>query len=218
MRKTILVLAVLSLAVAFGVTRATADGVSFDVSGTYSTVAGNSSSSTPISNPGDAFSFTFTIDPATLQGVTASSPLSINTPDNVGITYTDSTAGITDDLTGTITLESSSQGGLLDIDFMLGSDPYTLLLSSPTNQQLYTITTVDGVSTATIDIGTFQIEDDGGNCIVSFLGQDDTACTSVSSGTVTTASVAPTPEPSTVLLFGTGVLGLLAFGRRKLFA
>lgn len=218
MRKTILILAIFSLAVAFGATRATADGVSFDVSGAYSTVAGNTSTSTPISNPGDAFSFTFTVDPATLQGVTASSPLSINTPDNVAITYNDSTAGITDDVTGTITLESSAQGGLLAIDFMLGSDPYTLILSSATNQQLYVITTVGGVSTATIDIGSFQIEDDGGNCISSFLGQDDTACSSVGSGMVTTASVAPTPEPSTVLLFGTGILGLLAFGRRKLFA
>lgn len=218
MRKTILILAIYSLAVAFGVTQASADDASFDVSGTYSTVAGNSSSSTPISNPGDAFSFTFTVDPTTLQGVTASSPLSINTPDNVAITYNDPTAGITDNVTGTITLESSSQGGLLDIDFMLGSDPYTLLLSSSTNQQLYSITTVDGISTATIDIGSFQIEDDGGNCIASFLGQDDTACTSVGSGTVTTSSVAPTPEPSAILLLGTGLLGLLAFGRRKIFA
>lgn len=218
MRKAILVVAIFSLAVVFGAAQALADGVSFDVTGTYSTVAGNSSSSTPISNPGDAFSFTFTIDPTTLQGVTASSPLSINTPDNVSITYNDTTAGITDDVTGMITLESSSQGGLLDIDFMLGSDPYTLLLSSPTNQQLYNITTVDGISTATIDIGSFQIEDDGGNCIASFLGQDDTACTSVASGTITTASVATTPEPSTVLLFGTGILGLLAFGRRKILA
>lgn len=217
-RKTILVLGIFSLAVVFGASQALADDASFDVSGTYSTVAGSSSSSTPISNPGDAFSFTFTVDPTTLQGVTATSPLSINTPDNVAITYNDTTAGITDNVTGTITLESSSQGGLLDIDFMLGSDPFTLLLSSPTNQQLYSITTVDGVSTATIDIGNFQIEDDGGNCISSFLGQDDTSCTSVGSGTVTTASVAPTPEPSTILLFGTGILGLLAFGRRKLFA
>lgn len=218
MRKAILILAIYSLAVAFGVSQASADGVSFDVTGTYSTVAGNASSSTPISNPGDAFSFTFTVDPTTLQGVTASSPLSINTPNNVAITYNDTTAGITDDVTGTITLESSSQGGLLDIDFMLGSDPFTLLLSSPTNQQLYTITTVAGVSTATIDIGSFQILDDAGNCISSFLAQDVTACTSVGSGTVTTSSVAPTPEPSAILLFGTGLMGLLAFGRRKLFA
>lgn len=218
MRKTILVLGIFSLAVVFGASQALADDASFDVSGTYSTVAGNSSSSTPISNPGDAFSFTFTVDPTTLQGVTASSPLSINTPDNVAITYNDTTAGITDNVTGTITLESSSQGGLLDIDFMLGSDPYTLLLSSPTNQQLYSITTVDGVSTATIDIGSFQIEDDAGNCIASFLGQDDTACTSVGSGTVTTSSAAVTPEPSAILLFGTGLLGLLVFGRRKLLA
>lgn len=218
MRKTILVLAIFSLAVVFGVTQASADDASFDVSGTYSTVAGNSSSSTPISNPGDAFSFTFTVDPTTLQGVTASSPLSINTPNNVAITYNDTTAGITDNVTGTITLESSSQGGLLDIDFMLGSDPYTLLLSSPTNQQLYTITTVGGISTATIDIGSFQIEDDAGNCIASFLGQDDTACTSVGSGTVTTSSATVTPEPSAILLFGTGLLGLLMFGRRKLLA
>ncbi|MGH9707109.1 MAG: PEP-CTERM sorting domain-containing protein, partial [Candidatus Acidiferrales bacterium] len=101
---------------------------------------------------------------------------------------------------------------------MLGSDPYTLLLISPTNQQLYNITTVDGVSTATIDIGNFQIEDDAGNCSVSFLGQDDTACTSVGSGSITTSSVAPTPEPSAILLFGTGLLGLLVFGRNRLFA
>ncbi|MGH9698915.1 MAG: PEP-CTERM sorting domain-containing protein [Candidatus Acidiferrales bacterium] len=218
MRKAILILGIFSLAIAFAATEAMADNASFDVSGTYSTVSGNSSTSTPISNPGDAFSFTFTVDPTTLQGVTASSPLSINTPDNVAITYNDTTAGITDNVTGMITLESSVQGGLLDIDFMLGSDPYTLLLSSPTNQQLYNITTVSGVSTATIDIGNFQIEDDAGNCFVSFLGQDDTACTSVGSGSVVTASVAPTPEPSTVLLLGSGIVGLLAFGRRKLFA
>ncbi|MGH9726165.1 MAG: PEP-CTERM sorting domain-containing protein [Candidatus Acidiferrales bacterium] len=30
--------------------------------------------------------------------------------------------------------------------------------------------------------------------------------------------MAPTPEPSTVLLLGSGIVGLLAFGRRKLFA
>jgi hypothetical protein len=209
MRKPIVVLAILILAIFGTAGRAGADTTTYAISGNY-----GAGSSTALSNPGDAFSFTFGADPATLTG---SPSVSLATPPNVAITYTDTTASISQSLTGTITFQSFSAGlgGLLDIDFTFSGDAFILQLSSLTNQQLYA---VNGgiISLPSTPPGGFPIESDPGDCSVSFLGDGVTGnCTAIASGTVTGTSAA-VPEPSSLLLLASSLLGMTVFARRRL--
>src|SRR5215472_16339386 len=173
MRRLVLISVTLVVLVLGVSALAWADGsnVTFDVSGTYASTAGTQS--TPLSTPGDSFSFLFNVDPSTLSG----NP--VQTPSNVSITYTED-AGIPQNLTGTVTLESSAVGGLLDLDFSFGGDSYVFMLMSPTSQQLYSM----HGSTFTIPFGSFTIETDPGDCSTSFIGQeaDPFPCTPIASG------------------------------------
>jgi hypothetical protein len=202
MRKLTAALALLTLVLFVAAGRAAADTTSYKISGMY-----GAGSSTTLSNPGDTFLFSFKVDPSTLAG----SPLA--SPSNIQITYTDITASISEALTGTITFEPSSAGGLLDIDFTFGGDTFLLLISSPTNQQLFT---VNGgiISLPSTPPGGLAIKSDLGNCSASFLGDDVTGnCTPIDSGTVT--AIATVPEPSSLLLLVSSLLVMAPFARRR---
>jgi hypothetical protein len=202
MRKSIAILAILVLGSFVAAGRAAADSTFYEISGLY-----GAGSSTALSNPGDSFLFSFKVDPATLAG----SPLA--SPSNVQITYTDTTASLSEALTGTITFEPSIAGGLLDIDFAFGGDNFLFLISSPTNQQLYSVTA--GInSLPSTPPGGFAIAKDPGDCSLSFLGDAVTGnCTPIDSGTVTTT--ATVPEPSSLLLLVSSFLVMAPFARRR---
>jgi hypothetical protein len=209
MRKSFVAMAILTLALLAGAGRAVADTTSYTITGMYGTGTSTTlGTSTDLSNPGDAFSVTFKVDTANLAG---NPLLNLSTILDVSVTYNDSTALITQTFPGMITFESSTQGGLLDIDFSLGGNTFLLLLSNP-GHQLYTDT--GGVmSLPSTPPGGFAIESDPGDCSASFLGENTTSCTPVTSGTV--EAVATVPEPSTILLLGSGFFGMLAFARKR---
>jgi len=114
--------------------------------------------------------------------------------DNLG----DISAGDADDWSfgdlgfGTVNLAELSW--LLDLSFQ--GDSFTLATLSFTGS---------AVGTSGLGFGLANISDDWGNPIAVTLG----------AGTVDVAGGAPVPEPATMILFGTGIAGLLGSGIRK---
>ena len=214
MRKTVAILGLLSLAFVIGASSARADGVGlvdYSVTGTFAAIDGFPSTS--ISNAGDSFTFTFSVDPTSL----GTGPLGLaSSPIPITFDYTDSLHGTTiSSLTGepgTVTFNSLDQGGLFDIDFFVGGDHFILQLEG-------TVAGFTDGSTPTLNTGSFTITDgitsgpDAG--MGSMLGDFDAdTVDAIAGGTVTASAM---PEPSSLLLLGSGFLALGSFARKRLF-
>jgi hypothetical protein len=193
------------------VSPAHADGVvEYTVSGTYAT--GDAFLSTPISNPGDSFLITFSVDPALLPAGPAS-----GTSVSTGVTfdYTDSLGGTTifslTDQPGTATFYlAGPSGGLFDLDFSAGGDDLVLSLFGPDAGF------IDG-PIITLNTGIFPITPGDDFGVGSLIGDFNTlGFDAVSSGTVTAVSSTAVPEPSSLLLLGSGFLALGSFARKRL--
>jgi hypothetical protein len=209
MRKVFGILTLLILVLT--VSPAHADGVvEYTVTGTYAT--GDAFSLTPVSRPGDSFLITFSVDPTLLPPGPAT-----GTSVATGITfdYTDSLGGITifslTDQPGTATFYLAGlPGGLFDLDFSAGGDDLMLSLFGPDAGF------IDG-PIITLNTGVFPItpgDDSGGG---SLIGDSNTpGFDAVSSGTVTAVSSTAVPEPSSLLLLGSGFLALGSFARKRL--
>jgi len=77
---------------------------------------------------------------------------------------------------------------------------------------------LDGDASIVNQTDDFFIEIDANNKIPeSFFYTTNNINDTWNSQTLETYSIAPVPEPTTMLLFGTGLLGLVGFGKKKFF-
>jgi opacity protein-like surface antigen len=129
--------------------------------------------------------------------------------------------------TGTLTVDTAPSssglstytvgGGLEGLTFTLDNETFTLAGAQGTplveflNGSIYDITFAEQIGSSPYR---FDLQTSG---VYAFYYNNEQ---SESSGTFTAAlapSTSPVPEPSTLALFGTGVLGLAGAARRKLF-
>ncbi len=222
MRKLLTIVAILGLSISFCALAASADTVSYSVSGTYA--SGTPFTSTLLSNPGDSFTFTFSVNSALL----GPGPIGGDGSGTIPITfnYTDSLGGTTlfqlTGQAGTVNFFDTALGGLFDLDFSFGGDAFTLMLCSTGS----TFDCLDGTDPGFIDgtpptlnTGMFAIEPGGTGDNAGFgsiFGDDDTGdFAAIASGTVDATPVSTVPEPSSLLLLGSGFLALGGFARKR---
>jgi hypothetical protein len=214
MRKLLTIVAILGLSISFFALAASADTVTYTITGTYA--SGAPFTSTMLSNPGDSFTFTFSFDSALL----GPGPISLNQTGDIaipgGFNYTDSAGGtIVHSLTGqagSVNFANLTALGLFDLDFMFGGDMFILQLMGPDPGF------IDGTP-PTLNTGSFVITPGGTGLdagLGSLFGDGDTGdFAAIASGTVDATPVSTVPEPSSLLLLGSGFLALGGFARKR---
>jgi len=212
MRKTLTIMVLLALAASFGAQIARADGV-VDYVVTATLATGDPFSSTSLADPGDSITFTFSVDPA-LMGP---GPLGLDSTGELPTTlnYTDTTTGLSfTGVAGGITFFDLAQGGLFNLDFIFGGDDFTLQLFGPAG---FFDGTPPTLNTGSLPITPGGTGEDAG--LGSLFGDDDTGeFAAIASGTVTATPTAAVPEPSSLMLLGSGFLMLGGFARKRLFS
>lgn len=233
MRKLITTLALLGLSTGFAALTASADTttVTYLVTGTFS--ADSLFPSTSLSNPGDNFTLTFSVP----SDVLGPNPLSSGMSDNIGVafTYTDlTTPSLSLSQTCTPSAAASclnfftpSLGGLFGLQFTDSSGNLFMFelfgagcFVTPTPSACGGYSN-DTMPPSLITGGPFTIDD-----TMSVLGEVSPSCSSPIgpfcaddiSGTVTATPSAAVPEPSSLLLLGSGFLALGGFARKRLIA
>ncbi len=212
MRKVFGILALLVLVLT--VSPAHADGVvDYTVTGTYAT--GDGLLSTLVSRPGDSFTLSFSVDPASLPAGPVSGP---STFANITFDYADVLGGTTifslTDQPGTVIFylagTPDAPSGLFDLDFSFGGDD--LLFSFLGNDAGF----ING-PILTLNTGNFAVIPGDGTGFGSLTGDMTTFdFTPVATGTVSAVSSTAVPEPSSLLLLGSGFLALGSFARKRL--
>ncbi|HEV2615475.1 MAG TPA: PEP-CTERM sorting domain-containing protein [Candidatus Acidoferrales bacterium] len=209
MRKSMILAVVLFLAAAFNASAAFADGVStltltpsgtqtnFTITGVYT--AGTAT--TAFSAPGAAYTLTFSVpsSPTSLVSV-------IPGPDGqFGVDISLDLNGTTFGTSEVEFFQSSIGGGLgICVGEVCPSDgslsPIFWSIFQPSGQ-LFTSSAADGVSNPTFLSGSITIDTSASGYQIIVPG-----------------APTPTPEPSSFLLLGTGLVGLIGWGKRKLAA
>ncbi len=228
MRKLITILAILGLATGFTALTASADTVTYTVNGTFS--ADPVLPSTSLSNVGDSFTLSFSVDSGALGTSAVSCPPNkcMSQPITpVSFVYTDiTTPSLSLDGTcapmapcGTVNFFTPGNGGLFTLTF--GAFTFELVAEdcfiSTLPAQCGGFT--NGPPPTLITGGPFTIDD-----TLSALGEASPSCVSPLgpfcaddiSGTVTATSSTAVPEPSSLLLLGSGFLALGGFARKRL--
>jgi hypothetical protein len=214
MRKLPTILAILGLAVGISALSARADGVTYTVTSTYASDVPIS----PVSAPDASFTFVFTVPSPCTSSTPACflTPGAVNFTDNIGVTFSSPT------LTGFSSLASlgfapSGVGGLFDLEAFPGGGDFEWLFIG---DQIFN---PGGTGTCTASEGMFctgSFPITGGTGFSGSFFFDINNPLSVNgdltggsvSGTPTSVS---TPEPSSLLLLGSGFLAL-GFARKRL--
>lgn len=220
MRKLITILALLGLAASISARSARADGVSYTVTSTYAADTGISA----VSAPGASFTFTFTVpSPCSSSSTPACSNLSggvANFPaESIDVTFSSPTlAGFT--APATLSFFDTGGGGLFDLEaFPSGGGDFDWSFFGP---QIFN-TTANEICpgpAGTFCTGAFSIlagMDFGANGGSFFFDMNDpTIVGDLTGGTVTGSSSVVAPEPSSLLLLGSGFLALGGFARKRI--
>jgi hypothetical protein len=217
MRKLLTILAILGSAVGISALSARADGVTYTVTSTYA----SDTSTSPVSAPGASFTFEFTVpSPCSSSSTPACSiePGGVNFINNIDVTFSSPT------LTGfsslaSLTFNPNPDGfypGLFDLEaFPNGGDFEWVFVGDQ-------IFNPGGTGACSGQMGMFCtgfFPITGGtdfSASLFFDLNDGTVAGDLTGGSVTGTS-AVTPEPSSLLLLGSGFLAL-GFARKRLIA
>jgi hypothetical protein len=236
MRKLLTILALLGLSTGLAALTASADTttVTYTVDGTFS--AFPPFSSTSIANVGDSFTLTFSVD----LGVLGTSPIgnSMSPAIPVSFVYTDITTPSLSlsetcipspppSLSQCLNFFTSGNGGLFALSFtgpggnifmfdLIGEGCFSAIPPPPTCVGGFT----DGAP-PTLTLGGPFATDDTASVLAEVTPDGNTAlgADGIISGSVTaTPSTTSVPEPSSLLLLGSGFLALGGFARKRLTA
>jgi hypothetical protein len=229
MRKLFTVLALLGLSIGFTAVTASADStVSYTVDGTFS--ATPMFPSTALSNPGDFFTLSFSVPLGVLGTAAIDNNMTSGIP--VSFDYTDiTTPGLSlsetcstpTPLVQCLSFFTPESGGLFSIAFTgpngntfmfelqgagcIGSSALATTCGGFTNGANPKLNTGGPF---TIDTGFSGLSESTAGENGVFVGADNI------SGTVTAISSTAVPEPSSLLLLGSGFLALSGFARKRL--
>jgi hypothetical protein len=228
MRKPLTILALLGLAASISARSARADGVTYTVTSTYA----SDTSTSAVSAPDATFTFTFTVpspcSPSSTPSCADPSAGVANFPaQSIEVTFSSPTlTGFT--APATLSFFSLGGGGLFDLEaFPSGGGDFDWSFFGP---QIFNTTANDPsgcqapagappLPAGTFCPGSFSILGGTGFSGSFFFDMNDpTIAGDLTGGTVDGVPSVAAPEPSSLLLLGSGFLALGGFARKRLSA
>ena len=212
MRKLFTIMALLGLAASVSARGARADGVTYTVTSTYA----SDIPTTAVSAPNESFTFMFTVpSPCSPTSTPPCSNLSIgfaNFP-TMSIEVTSTLPNFPS--LATLSFNPSASGGLFDLEAFPGGGDFVWSFVGP---QIFNATPneICAGPAGTFCTGSFSIMGGTGFSASFFFDMNDpTIAGDLKDGLGTGNPSVPTPEPSSLLLLGSGFLALGGFARKR---